>query len=76
VSLTDDEERDRKFLCRKLQGICRGVYEALCILLLIAGKQRDWRRSVPVAPCILLLIGGKEDGVVVFLWDLLSCYTM
>ena len=59
MSLTDDEERDSKLLCRKLQGICRGVYEALCILLLIAGKQRDWRRSVPGALCILIFIVEK-----------------
>jgi len=36
VSLTDGDERDSKFLCSKWVRMCRGVCEALCILLLVA----------------------------------------
>jgi hypothetical protein len=38
VSLTGVYNRDRKFLFRKLERMCRGVHEANCILLLIVGK--------------------------------------
>jgi hypothetical protein len=33
VSLPEGDDRDSKLLCRELVRMCRGVYEAPCILL-------------------------------------------